>query len=348
MASIPSEMFAIQLIAPAPSPYNQWRADSLSEFIIVKKVEVPKPRFGQVLIKMERSVINPSDLSTLVGQYNPESQPNIPYIPGREGSGTVVSSGGGFMSWSLLGKRVALSGDHLWAEYAAVDATNCLPIPADVSFEEGSAAFVNPLTVLALVEISVTGGHKTILHTAAASALGKMLIKHAKNNGVSVICVVRKEEQIKECIDAGATLVLSTSEPDFESKLKEMTANHNCRLGFDAVSGDLTGTILSAMPNGSEIQIYGGLSGKPVGNVSPTELIFKGKKLCGFWLLPYLQSKYKVGLYLWTKRVAGLLKKDFATKVAKQFELKEVAQALEYYVHNMTAGKTLFICSNKQ
>jgi len=328
-------------LVEATPPYSMWKLEDVKKAIKVEKIPLPTPRPGQVLVKMERSPINPSDLGSLSGHYDPNKKSEYPITPGFEGCGTVVASGGGIMAWRLLGKKVAINGTSLWAEYAIADALTSLPVPDNLSWEQCAGAFVNPLTVLAFVEIAINEGHTAILHTAAASSLGKMLIRHAKRHNVKVICVVRREDQVKQCEAAGATLILNTADADFDEKLKEMTAKYNCRLAFDAVAGELTGQILAGMPEGSQVQVYGGLSGKASANISPTDLIFKKKSVVGFWLKDYIDHKYKLGLFFWMRELARLLNGDLSSDIGKQFSLKDTPEALCYYVANMSAGKVL-------
>jgi len=84
---------------------------------------VPVPEFGEVLVKVAASPINPSDVAFIRGVYGVKR--DLPTIPGFEGSGTVIASGGGFLAWRLEGKRVAFFtvGEGTWAEYAVVSAT---------------------------------------------------------------------------------------------------------------------------------------------------------------------------------------------------------------------------------
>lgn len=146
----------------------------------IKELPVPVPKEGQVLIKMEASPINPSDLGYVGGNYRATGKV-LPSVPGFEGSGTIVQSGGGIIGWSLVGKRVAVAApdnlDGTWAEYMVTDAKRCLPIPNEISFEEAASTFVNPLTCAAMLEIAKAGKHKSVIQTAACSQLGRMNIR---------------------------------------------------------------------------------------------------------------------------------------------------------------------------
>jgi len=267
---------------------------------------------------------------------------DCPFIPGYEGSGTVVSTGGGLLAWRLVGKRVAVVMKGLWAEYAVVDATNCIVLPDDVSFETGANSWVNPMTVMGFLDVAYLGGHKSIVHTAAASALGKILIQVAKNEGIDVICVVRKEEQIKELTDIGAKAVFSTSSDDWKEHFKAKCAELNCTLAFDAVAGDTTGLILHAMPKGSCVKVYGGLSEQPC-HIPPGDFIFQNKRVEGFWLTQYLTTKSYVKIYLWQRKVVSLLNTLCKTNIAATYSLDQISEALASYRSDMSKGKVLIV-----
>ena len=180
---------------------------------------------GEVWIKMKAAPINPSDLVMLTGEY--PHHKSYPYAPGLEGSGLVVASGGGFMANYMLGKRVACSsserGDGTWAEYMKVSAGNCIPLVKALDFEQGASALVNPSTALALLERVEQGHHKSFINTAAGGALGKMIIKLAKKKNLTSINIVRREAQVQELKAMGATIVLNSTDANFNDHLRGFT-----------------------------------------------------------------------------------------------------------------------------
>ncbi|KAL6068942.1 NADH oxidase [Balamuthia mandrillaris] len=319
-------------------------AEDYSEHFKVQEVDVPKPKSGEVLVKVERSPINPSDLGCLKGSYDSTSNEGLPLIPGFEGSGTVVANGGGLLGWSLQGKRVAFVGGkgvHAWSQYVVASATQCVDLPADVSFETGASAFVNPLTVLAFLEIAKAAGQKYIVHTAAASALGKMLIRAAKTEGIGIIGTVRREEQVEELKALGAVATFNTSNKGWEKDFKKLCQDLRCKLAFDAVAGDLTGQILHNMPRGSIVKVYGGLADAAV-KIRPSDFIFEEKKVEGFWLTPYIKRKNVVGLLLWMRKLKSQLSTTLKSDVSACYPLERFGEALAAYVGNMSRGKVLF------
>ncbi|HLY25746.1 MAG TPA: alcohol dehydrogenase catalytic domain-containing protein, partial [Aggregatilineales bacterium] len=178
VTKIPATMRALEMHA------EDGKAESLK--LVEKPVMAPGP--GEVLIKVAAAPVNPSDLAFLKGMYG--TRKKLPVVPGFEGSGTVIAAGSGIVPNFYVGRRVAFvagDGDGTWAEYAVTSATLCIPLPQGVSLEQGSMTMVNPLTALAFLEIVKQGRHKAIINTAAASALGKMMLKLSLKNGLPII-----------------------------------------------------------------------------------------------------------------------------------------------------------------
>ncbi len=310
----------------------------------VEQRSVPKPGRSEVLIKIAASPINPSDLSFIEGLYNMR-QP-APVIPGLEGSGTVVASGGGFRANYLLAKAVACTasarGNGVWAEYMLCGVDSAFPLNKSLSLEQGAMSIVNPLTALALISIAKSSGHKTIIHTAAASTLGLMLNRLARKEGIEVINIVRRMEQVDFLKEQGAELILNSSEAHFADSLQEICQRKHARLAFDAVSGAMTGQLLEAMPSKSKVTVYGGLSGEAL-MAHPGQLITQNKKIEGFWLSPWLarQSMLKK-IHIWRK-AQKLVSSDLRSAVRARYPLEDIKKAVMDYQNQMTGGKVLIV-----
>ena len=251
---------------------------------------LPELENGQVLVAVEASPINPSDLGVLLGPMRPdgltrdgdalvgnvraELLPRVrdrldkPLPVGNEGAGTVVAG-----VPELVGKRVALFGGSMWADYRVADAGAVVELPDDVSTAEGAALFINPLTALAMVETMRAEQHTALVHTAAASNLGQMLVKICADDGVPLVNVVRKPEQAELLRGIGAEHVVDSSQPDFSEQLTEAIRTTGATLGFDAVGGGtLAGDILSAMERAQPpLESY-----TPYGTTTPKQVYIYG------------------------------------------------------------------------
>ncbi|KAL4506573.1 hypothetical protein ABPG72_000144 [Tetrahymena utriculariae] len=316
--------------------------------IVLKEIGIPTPKSGQLLIKVEAAPINPSDLAFLQGHYS--SNKGYPCVPGFEGSGVVVSSGGGILGWSLVGKRVAIASQTQWgtyAEYCIADANSVLPLPDEVNFNQGACTFVNPLTVVAMLEVVKEAKVNAVVHSAAASALGKMMVRYFQDNGVQVINIVRREEQVEILKKEGAQHILDSSQAGFDEKLKALCASLNATIFFDAVAGELTGRVLKCMPNKSNVYVYGGLS-LSGSVIDPSDLIFRKQTVTGFWLTEWIKTKNIVSLLFLFKKLKGLLLSQLKTDIQKEACLEEGIDAVKFYTSNMSKGKVIFKPQLKQ
>jgi NADPH:quinone reductase len=317
--------------------------DGKPESLKLVEKPVPHPASNEVLIKVAAAPINPSDVAFLRGIYGTHKR--LPVIPGFEGSGTVVAAGTGILPRFYVGRRVAFvgsDGDGSWAEYAVASVMQVFPLPKDVTLEQGSMSMVNPLTALAFMEIVREGRHKAIINTAAASALGIMMLKLGLQQGLPIIHVVRRAEQVAALRAKGAKHVLNSSDADFDAALKALTHDLKATLAFDAVAGDLTNRILSAMPQRSEIIIYGGLSESAV-TFDPGKFIFEGKQVSGFWLPVWLARHGTLNTGRLILKVRNLITGELSSEIRDRISLKDAARGLADYNANMSAGKVLFV-----
>src|SRR5512143_3444628 len=219
--------------------------------LTVDQIAVPVPGRGQVLIRMAAAPINPSDLGFLRGSYG--FQKPFPVVPGLEGSGTVVAAGSGLLPHLLLGRRVACSARSggTWAEYLVTSASTCFPLPKSLSLEQGAMMIVNPMTAFAFFEIARRDKHRAIVSNAAASALGRMILRLGQIYNIPVIHIVRRQEQVQLLRTLGAQYILNSSKPDFYTQLRALSSQLNATLILDPVAGDQAQGLLDTAPEGS-------------------------------------------------------------------------------------------------
>ena len=198
------------------------------------EVPIPEPGPDQVLVKVEATPINPSDLGLLLGPADMSTakasgsgaaikitakvpEQALPFIAarldqampvGNEGAGTVIKASSSEAAQALLGKTVSMIGGAMYAQYRLLKATDCQPLPAGTTAAEGASWFVNPLTALGMTETMKREGHKALVHTAAASNLGQMLNKICQEDGIGLVNIVRSAEQAKLLYGIGAKHVV--------------------------------------------------------------------------------------------------------------------------------------------
>ena len=305
----------------------------------VERTRVPRPGPGEVLVKMDAAPINPSDLALIAGGY---LERTYPFTPGLEGSGTVIEAGSGLLPRLRLGKRVACSpaheGDGTWAEYMLTTAMNVAPLPKGISPDQGSMMLVNPMTAMAFIKLAKEGKHRAIVNNAAASSLGKMLIRICLSQNIPLINIVRKEEQIAVLKELGAIHVLNSSADTFMEELKELTNKLGATLFLDAVTGNQSSILLEAAPRGSTLMAYARLSGDLI-TADPGFLIREEKTIVGFQLGNWLQNK---GL-LFKLRFVSIVKKqlgnELSSHIKQSYPMESVEEAITHYKGHMSDGK---------
>jgi NADPH:quinone reductase-like Zn-dependent oxidoreductase len=341
------------------------------------KVTIPEPGPDQVVVKIEASPINPSDLGLLVGPADmsaaktsgsgddikvtakvPEStlrfltarlDESLPV--GNEGAGTVIKAGSSEAAQALMGKTVSMIGGAMYAQYRLLKATDCQPLPAGTTAAEGASWFVNPLTALGMTETMKREGHKALVHTAAASNLGQMLNKICLKDGIGLVNIVRSAEQARLLKDIGAKHIVDSSLPSFLEDLTTALVETGATIAFDAIGGGkLAGQILGAMEmainkTAKTYSRYGSSVHKQVYiygglNTGPTELNRSFGMMWGVggWLLtPFLMKIGRPDQMRLRERVVAELKTTFASHYTKSVTLHEALQLANIAVYNKRA-----------
>ena len=331
--------------------------------ISLDEVNVPEPGDGEVLIKVQATPINPSDLGLLVGPADISSlkevkkgsviemkvpdelirsvaarfDQNLPV--GNEGAGIVESAGKG--AEHLIGKTVGLAGGAMYSEYRCVPASSCLEMNDGTTAEQAASCFVNPLTALGMVETMRMENHTGLVHTAAASNLGQMLIKICLSEDIPLVNVVRKEEHVDMLKSLGANYVCNSSLDSFMDDLVEALVQSGSTLGFDATGGGkLSGQILTAMEVAAnktateysrygsdkfkQVYIYGGLDRSPT---SLTRSFGFSWGLGGWLLTPFIGRIGSEKFGQLQKKVADEISTTFESKYSKIISLEETLHA---------------------
>ena len=324
-------------------------------------VDTPAPAADEVVVRVEATPLNPSDIGLLFGAAdvstaslqgsgaNSVMTMKIPdaYMKsmtarlnqsmpvGNEGAGVVVAAGASPAAQALLGKTVSILAGAMYSQYRSVKADSCLVLPADASAADGASCYVNPLTALAFVETMRHEGHKAIVHTAAASNLGQMLNKICIKDGIQLVNIVRSPEQALILKNLGATYIVDSSQPSFMDDLTAALVTTGATLAFDATGGGkLAGQILTCMEvalnkTAKEYSRYGSVTHKQVYlygglDTSPTTFnrSFGMAWGVGGWLVfPYLQKLGNAKLVELKARVAAELKTTFASHYAREISL---------------------------
>ena len=351
----------------------------------ITQAELPIPSADEVLIKVEAAPINPSDLGlllsfaadlssittsgsedetvtsmkihpALMGSMKPRLDQSMQ--AGNEGAGLIVDAGENVKE--LIGKTVGLAGGAMYSQYRCVPAASCLVMDEGTSPAEAASSFVNPLTALSFIETMKMENHTALVHTAAASNLGQMLVKICIADEIPLVNIVRKSEHVELLKNLGAEYVCNTSDESFMNDLVAALVATGATLGFDATgggnNGELPGQILSAMEIAAnktakeysrygsdtykQVYIYGGL------DQSPTVLkrAYGMSWGLGGWLLTPMIGRIGMEKFGQMRmRVAKEIKTTFASSYAEEISFEEMLQpeTIKSYAKQATGKKYL-------
>ena len=335
---------------------------------------MPQPKDHEVLVKVLATPINPSDLGLMVGAADvasaraikrdglPGAAMDVPEagmrfmasrvgqaMPiGNEGCGIVVAAGASEAAQALLGKTVAMIGGEIYAQYRCLAAMACMPLPDGTAPEDGASCFVNPLTSLGFVETMKLEGYKGIVHAAAASNLGQMLVKICKADGIPLVNIVRSQAQVDLLKGIGAVIVLDSTSVDFAEKLTQAIYETGAFIGFDPIGGGkISGQMLAAMEAAAvrrmtsysrygsdqmkQVYIYGAL------DVGPTILnrSFGLTWGLGGWLLtPFMAKAGAEVVGRMRARVAAELTTTFKSHYSHEVSLEQAVDVATIQAYN--------------
>ena len=307
----------------------------------VRDVPVPKPKAGEVRVRMLASPINPSDLLMIRGQYG--QRPPTPATPGFEGVG-VVEEGSGLLAWRVKKKRVAVlnSGTGNWQEQTIVPARQASPVPENLSDEQAATFLVNPASALVMTRyvLRVPEG-AWLLQTAAGSALGRMVIRLGQLYGFKTLNVVRRKEQAEELLRLGGTAAVATSDENLAERVRVLTNGAGVPFAIDAVGGDTGTQALQSLGRHGRLLVYGTLAGEPI-QIDPRVLLVGQKRVEGFWLSEWLRDQSVLTLLGLFNRIGKLMQGGtLATAIGATFALDDIQAAVRQANQPGRQGKVL-------
>jgi NADPH:quinone reductase-like Zn-dependent oxidoreductase len=345
--------------------------------ISLASIPTPEPGPDEVLVRVEATPINPSDLGLLVGaadmstakasgtKESPVITAKVPEAAmkamagrldesmpvGNEGAGVVIKTGSSDAAKALMGKTVSMIGGAMYAQYRCVRAKDVMALPSGTTAADGASWFVNPLTALGMTETMRREGHKALVHAAAASNLGQMLNKICLKDGIGLVNIVRSKEQADILHKIGARHVVDSSAPTFMDDLTNALVETGATIAFDPIGGGkLAGQILTCMETAANktakvYSRYGSSVHKQVyiyGSLDPGPVIlnraFGMAWSVGGWLLfPFLMKIGPADGAKLRQRVVDELKTTFASHYTQVVSLQEALQLSHIAVYGKRA-----------
>ena len=319
-----------------------------AQVIRLEEIPTPRPRPGEVLVRMIAAPINPSDRMFIAGTYGQAAQ--VPATAGFEGIGIVMESGGGWLGKFLRGRRVAVGcrSGGTWAEQLVLPARNCIPLPSTIDDHQGAVFLVNPATAYILTQQLLRVPRDAwLIQSAGASHVGRMVVRLGQRFGFRTISLVRRTEQVALLKSLGADAVVHVPDesPAALAATTQAIASHLAgaplRYAIDPVGGRVGSLFVPLLDRGGRLVVYGALSDQPL-EISPRDLIARGVRIESFWLGSWMDRLPLISKLLLIRKLSTLVCSGvLSTSQFETYSIGQFASALAAREH--TAGRRVLL-----
>ena len=309
------------------------------DIISVIEVDAPTAGPGEVVIDVEVSPINPSDILTLTGDYG--ILPKLPAYCGNEGVGRINAIGDGVTEFEI-GTRVFLPvGGGTWRQQMVARADDLVPVPLAADAVQMAMLSINPPTAyLMLRDFVRLNPGDWVIQNAANSAVGRYVIQLAAAQGAKSINVVRRAELNDELMALGGEAVVVDGD-DLAARVKEIIGDAPLKLALDAIGGDATLRLGDSLTTEGVVVNYGLLSGEAC-SLSSAATIFHDVGLRGFWLARWFrQAPIGERIAVMTEMAGRIAAGDLIAAVDSTYALDDIQQALSRAMADGRDGKVL-------
>jgi NADPH:quinone reductase-like Zn-dependent oxidoreductase len=306
---------------------------------VLKVVELPDvgaPAEGEVVIALEASPINMSDLLMISGRYG--HRPKLPSVMGTEGVGRVVAVGAGVKHLKQGDRTLVPYPAPAWAERIRADATRLRPLPSGDVHQLAMLGINPPTAYLMLTDFLSLPSGAWVIQNSANSGVGRALIPIAKSLGLKTVNVVRREDVVAEIKAIGGDVVLVDG-PDLAKRVATETGKAPIALAIDGVGDSATTNLLGCLAEKGVHVFYSTISGKP-SVVPAAQLIFRDISMRGFWLAHWFNRAKPDQITEMYDRLTPLVASGaISSPIAGTYRFAEIAEAVTVAAKNR--GKAL-------
>lgn len=324
------------------------------KLIDINKVELSELEYDfnnlddeYVVVKIKAAGFSPYDLGFISGRLKSNL---INYNIGCEGSGEVLKIGKN-VDPNLLNKRVGFLADYndpkcirTFSEYSVVKKDSLVVLPDNLSYEQGAYLLGNPLSALCLYNSAINGNNApAIILDTAASAIGKMINRLCLKDGIKVINIVRKDDNVQLLQELGFPIALNSNSETFFKDLEHHIAENQPSVYISFLGGSFPYKVFTRLPRKSVMVFAGNINNELLCDFNTTDFIFAEKSIEGFQLFNYLADISIEKRNEMIDYITKQLSEDniFNTTIIKEFTLEQFDEARKYYEENMSKGKIL-------
>jgi len=310
------------------------------EVMEINEGEVPHPGKSEVLIKVHAAGVNRPDLMQRQGLYPPP--PGASPILGLEVAGEVVATGNEVSNWSVSDRVCALTNGGGYAEYVAVPAGQCLPVPAGLGLGEAASLPETFFTVWSNVfdRAGLKRNERFLVH-GGSSGIGITAIQMAKSLGSKVFTTAGNKEKCAACQRLGADVAVNYHEQDYVKVLKEATDRQGVDVILDIVGGDYVARNLELAAKDGRIVSLSFIKGSRV-EIDMIPILLKRLIVTGSTLRPRSgEAKARIAEKLRAQIWPLIESKEIKPLIAARFPLEDAAESHKLMESSKHIGKII-------
>ena len=299
----------------------------------------PTAEAGQVVIDIKAAGLNFPDVLIIQGKY--QFQPDMPFSPGGECAGVVLSVGEGVERYKVGDKVIAMTGSGCFRDQIAVDHNAVMPMPEGLDFKQAAGVAMTYFTSYhALKQRANLQPGETLLVLGAAGGVGSTAVELGKLMGARVIAAASSEEKLAMCRELGADETINYSEQDLKSAVKALTGGKGVDVVYDPVGGDYAEPALRGMAWNGRYLVVGFASG-PIPEIPLNLALLKGCSIVGVFWGRFIAEEPAVHLQnikeLWALFAEGKLK----PAINDVFALEDYQKAYDVMTGRLARGKVI-------
>lgn len=309
------------------------------ERLVVADVPSTPIKEGTVRITVHAAAINFADLLLISGQY--QEKPPFPFTPGMEAAGVVTEIGASVTALKTGDRVMALTGTGSYAEEIVVDANRVYKIPDRMDFPSAAGFPVVYGTSHGAFDwrAQLQPGEWLLVH-GAAGGVGLTAVEIGKVMGAKVIACAGSAEKLEIARQYGADHLIDYSREDIRERVKGITGGRGADVVYDPVGGDAFEASLRSIAWGGRIIIIGFTSGK-IPQIPANIVLVKNIDIIGFYWGSHMARKPELLRESYAKLLGWFEQGKLRPHVSAQFDLKDVAQAMNLLRERKSTGKVV-------
>jgi trans-2-enoyl-CoA reductase len=299
---------------------------------------VGEPGPDEVVFDVLAFPINPADMWFCRGSYR--LKPPLPATPGAECVGRVTAAGANVRHVTKGDLVINLQREN-WAQKRKVAGDDAIPLPAGIDLRQAAMVRINPPTArLMLSDFVKLEGGDWVIQNVANSAVGRLLIVLARQQGLRTVNVVRRAELADDLKKLGADVVIVDG-PDLATRVAAAVSDAPIRLGVEAVGGAATGRICDSVSTDGTVVHYGSMSGENP-DVTRNNFIYRGVNLTGFMLGRFLAKRSAAQIRaIYAELAKQVLDGTLSAPVDTIYPIEDIKKALAHADKGGRNGKIL-------